>query len=134
MTVAVYPLTLAKFWQGLIDAAGGTVVCAALSSGYTYSGSDEFADAVTASVLGTPATVSSKDFTGGVFTADNPSITGTSGGDVVVSLVYYIDTGTDSTSPLLVFVNENGDGSPISYVSDGNPITVALQSGTIASI
>lgn len=134
MTVAIYPLTLAKLWQALIDADGGTVVCAALDSSYTYSASDEFADVVTSATLGTPATVSTKNFTAGVFTADNPSITGTSGGDVIVSLVYFIDTGTDSTSPLLVFVDENGDGSPISYVSDGNPITVALQSGTIASI
>lgn len=129
----VYPLTLEKLWKGLIDANGGTVKCVALDNTYVYSAAHAFESDLTGA-LGTAATVSGKAFTAGDFTATNPSITGTSVGNHVVALAYYIDTGSPSTSPLLVFINENGDGTPMSYVSDGNPITVALQAGQIASI
>lgn len=134
MTVALYPLTLEKLWKGLIDANGGTVKVRAVDSTYTYSDTHEFLSDTTGA-LGTDATVSGKAFTAGVFTADNPVITGTSSGDVVTGLIYYIDTGVAGTSPLIGFDGESPGGAPMNYLSDGTNITVALQSGNqVASI
>lgn len=130
-----YPLALAALLDGLVSggAPGGTPTVVALDSSYTYSAAHDFADDLTGQ-LGDAIALTTVAFTAGVLTADNAGITGTSGGDVVAALAVYVDTGTPSTSPLLVFIDTNGDSTPMSFTSDGSTITIAWQSGQIASI
>lgn len=129
-----YPLTLEKLCQGLIDLDGGTVMVRALDSSYVYDPAHEFLDDTTGA-LGTDDTLAGKDFTGGVWTATpNPSITGVNAPDVVVAVLYYIDTGVTATSPLILFNDGAAGGGGINYPGDGNPITIALPSGRVATL
>ena len=78
MANALYP----KWKQALLeftannDLDGQTVKVALVTSGYTYSSSDQYYSSVSASVVGTPQTLGSKTFTDGVFDAADVLYTG----------------------------------------------------------
>lgn len=119
---AVYPLTLAALLKGDVD-LDGTVVVQALDDTYVYSAAHDFADDLTGE-LGAAITLAGKTFTAGLFSADPASLTGIGAGDTVVALVYYIDTGTPSTSRLLAYEDRNADTTAMSFDGNGLPIDV----------
>ena len=92
--------------------SSGTVKVALVTSGYTYSSTDQFYSSVSASVVGTPQTLSSKTYTNGVFDAADVTFTAVTGSQVV-SLVIYIDTGSSATSPLVAFIDTSVTNLPV---------------------
>lgn len=114
MANALYPKWKEQLLQFTANnnLSAGTVKVAMVSAGYTYSSANQFYSSVSASVVGTPQTLTSKTFTNGVFDAGDVTFTAVSGSQVV-SLVIYIDTGTAATSPLVAFIDTGVTNLPV---------------------
>lgn len=83
------------------------------SADYTVSASDEdLADIAAAARVATSANLSSKTVTGGVFDAADVTIAGVTG-DSIEAVVLYVDTGTESTSRLIAYLDTGFTGLPI---------------------
>ena len=102
MANALYPLWKEQLLQFTANnnLSSGTVKVALVTAGYTYSSTDQFYSSVSASVVGTPQTLSSKTYTNGVFDAADVTFTAVTGSQVT-QLVIYIDTGSAATAPLV---------------------------------
>ena len=130
---ALYP----KWKQALLeftadnDLDGQTVKVALVTAGYTYSGANQYYSSVSASVVGTPQTLSNKTFTDGVFDADDVTFLAVSGSQVV-SLVIYIDTGNPATSPLVAFIDTGVTNLPVT--PNGGDISITWNSTGIFSL
>ena len=133
MANALYP----KWKQALLeftannDLDGQTVKVALVTSGYTYSSSDQYYSSVSASVVGTPQTLGSKTFTNGVFDAADVLYTAVTGSQVV-SLVIYIDTGNAATSPLVAFIDTGVTNLPVT--PNGGDIAIAWNASGIFAL
>ena len=133
MANALYP----KWKQALLeftannDLDGQTVKVALVTSGYTYSSSDQYYSSVTASAVGTPQTLGSKTFTDGVFDAADVLFTSVSGSQVV-SLVIYIDTGSAATSPLVAFIDTGVTNLPVT--PNGGDIAITWNASGIFAL
>ena len=80
---------------------------------YTFSQTHAtIADIPSQSIIGTPVALSNKSVTAGVFDADDPSFTSVSGATIEAYIIYR-DTGTPSTSYLLVYFDSVSSGLPI---------------------
>jgi hypothetical protein len=62
----------------------------------------------------------------GVFDADDVTVTGVSGTNVIGALVIYKDTGTAASSPLIAFLDS---GTGLSITPNGGSVTVSWDSG-----
>jgi len=87
---------------------------------------------------GTSANLSSKSVTNGVFDAADVTLTGVtapSGGATCDAIMIYKDTGTESTSPIFLLLDQNG-GTGLPVTPNGGDIAIAFSNGTykIASI
>lgn len=102
-------------FEGNIDVTNDTIKVALVTSSYTFSASHEFFDDITNEISGTGytaggATITSPTVSGGVFDAANTewtSATFTAAGAVI-----YKDTGSAATSPLMFFIDFDGNQSP----------------------
>lgn len=88
-----------------VDWIADTIKAALVSTAYTYSDAHEFFSSASASVVGTPATLSAKTATDGVFDADDVSYAALAAGSTIKALLIYKDTGVASTSPLLGYLD-----------------------------
>jgi len=87
---------------------------------------DEYLDDIPgAARVATSGDLANKTITGGVFDADNKTISSVSG-DSVEAIVLYKHTGTESTSILLFYMDEM-NGLP--FTPDGTDVTVNWPSG-----
>lgn len=79
---------------------------------YTYSANHEFlSDIPSAARVSTSNPLANKSVTSGVFDADDPTFTAAAG-DVSEAVVLYKDTGSASTSRLLLFI-DTATGLPV---------------------
>lgn len=133
MANALYP----KWKQALLeftannDLDGQTVKVALVTSGYTYSSSDQYYSSVSSSVVGTPQTIGSKTFTNGVFDGADVTFTSVTGSQVV-SLVIYIDTGSAATSPLVAFIDTSVTNLPVT--PNGGDISITWDASGIFAL
>ena len=133
MANALYP----KWKEALLqftannNLSSGTVKVALVTSGYTYSSSDQFYSSVSASAVGTPQTIGSKTFTLGVFDGADVTFTAVTGSQAV-SLVLYIDTGVSATSPLVAFINASVTNLPVT--PNGGDITITWNASGIFAL
>ena len=114
MANALYPKWKEQLLQFTANnnLSSGTVKVALVTAGYTYSSTDQFYSSVSASVVGTPQTLSSKTYTNGVFDAADVTFTAVTGSQVT-QLVIYIDTGSAATSPLVAFFDTSVTNLPV---------------------
>lgn len=87
---------------------------------------DEWYTAISASVVGTPITLSSKSIVNGVFDAADVTWSAVASGSTFEGVVIYKDTGVAGTSPLLAYI-DNITGFPLA--SNGGDITVQWDNG-----
>ena len=87
---------------------------------------DEWYTSISASVVGTPITLTSKTITNGVFDAADVTWSAVASGSTFEAVVIYKDTGTAGTSPLLAYI-DTITGFPLA--SNGGDITVQWDSG-----
>jgi hypothetical protein len=86
---------------------------------------DNFDDVPAAARVGTAVALANKSTTAGVFDADDVTLT-TVTGDQSEALVLYKDTGTESTSKLIAYI-DTATGLPIT--PSGGNITIVWDSG-----
>ena len=133
MANALYP----KWKEALLqfttnnNLSSGTVKVALVTAGYTYSSSDQYYSSVSASVVGTPQTLTSKTYTDGVFDAADVTFTAVTGSQVV-SLVIYIDTGNAATSPLVAFIDTSVTNLPVT--PNGGDIAITWNASGIFAL
>lgn len=126
------PGTLGTTSGTAVDLADDTIKIALVDTGtYTYSSAHEFYSSVSASVVGTPQTLASKTVTNGVFDAADVTFTAVSGVSVE-ALVIYKDTGTNSTSSLVAFIDVVASGLPVT--PNGGDITVTFNASGIFAL
>lgn len=130
MANAVYP----KYKEQLLGTTGaardatslasGTVKAALVDTGtVAYNAAHDFYDDISTAVVGTPVTLTTKTVTNGIFDADDVTFTSVSGASCE-AVVLYVDTaGANSTDPLVVFLDTNITGLPVT--PNGGNITIA---------
>jgi len=100
-----YPKGKEKMLLAQVNWATDTIKAALVSTSYTYSTTHEFFSSVSAAVVGTPVTLTTKTTTDGVFDAADVLYAGLPAGSTVKALVIYKDTGVESTSPVLAYLD-----------------------------
>lgn len=125
-----YPLALAAALGALFPNAA---TIQALDNSYTPSGTDDFLNDVTGA-LGDPIALTTVAFTGGILTADNPTITGLAPADAIAAFLIYNDTGSAATSRIVALLTEDSSGATIAFTSDGTNLLVAFPGVTIFAV
>jgi hypothetical protein len=125
---ALYPKTKAKFMKALFDLSSGSLnmrVIAIDLSDYTYSASHEFVSDLTAAIIKKSNILTGKtvNLTTGAFDSDDPTLQAVTGDDID-ALVLVIDTGSDATSPLVMF--QDTGISTVPFTPDGSDIRVIV--------
>lgn len=133
MANALYPKWKEQLLQFAADnnLSSGTVKVALVTSGYTYSATDQFYSSVSASVVGTPQTIGSKTFTNGVFDGADVTFTAVTGSQVT-RLVIYIDTGSAATSPLVAYLDTSVTNLPVT--PNGGDIAITWNASGIFAL
>lgn len=132
MANAWYPKALEAMLQGDIALDTDVVKYVLVDlADYTYNAAHDFLDDVPSGArVGTPQTLGSKTFTNGVLDgADGafPTVTG----DPSEALIIFVDTGTESTSELLIFI-DTATGLPVT--PNGGNINVTWNASGIGKI
>jgi hypothetical protein len=132
MSNLVYPLALAKFLQAGINMSSGSIKAVAVDTAdYAYSATHAaLSDIPSGARVGTSSALTNKTFTGGVFDADDtyfPSVTG----DEFEAIILYIDSGTESTSYLIAYI-DTATGLP--FTPAGNDANISWPASGIFRI
>ena len=133
MANALYPLWVAGLLQGSSNMTlNGTVKAALIDTNdVSYSAAHDFYNDISAGVVGTPQTLGSKTYTGGVFDAADVTFTGLTG-DQLEAIVIYIDTGNPATSPLVAWIDTGITNSPLTPT--GADVTIVWNASGIFEI
>jgi len=129
MANTLYPKAKQSFLTGEINLTSDTIKIQLIDSAdYTYSAAhDNFDDVAAGSRVGTAVALASKTVTDGVFDAADVTFSSVTG-DVSEALIIYKDTGTESTSKLIAFIDSASSGLPVT--PNGGNITVTFDSGS----
>lgn len=127
MANALYPKAKEAFLNGAINMSSNTITIALIDTGvYSYSTSHQYRSDISNTAVISSATLSNKTITNGVFDADDATFTSVTGANCE-ALIIYQDTGTQSTSRLIAYI-DSATGLPI--LPNGGDITVAFSSGS----
>mgnify|MGYP000320087894 FL=1 len=128
MANALYAKGKEKILSGSINLPSDTIKASLLSSSYTANlSTDEFWSTISGNLLNTSQTLASKTVTAGVFDAADVTFTAVTSGSTVKAVVIWKDTGTPSTSPLLVYI-DTITGFPLA--TNGGDITITWDNGS----
>lgn len=128
MANALYAKGKEKILSASINLPSDTIKASLLSSSYTANlSTDEFWSGISANLLNTSQTLGSKSVTAGVFDAADVTFTAVTSGSTVKAVVIWKDTGTASTSPLLVYI-DTITGFPLA--TNGGDITITWDNGS----
>lgn len=131
MSNNVYP----KFKEAVIQGAAGSSLAGTLKAalvdlaGYAYSAAHEFYSDAVAGTVGTPGTVGSKTFVGGLLDGADVTYTAVTG-PTCEALILFLDTGTPSTSRLVAYFDTGVGGLPATP-NGGNISVVWNASGIV---
>lgn len=133
MANALYPKWKETVMQGTANTSlAGTLKVALVDTGtYTYSSAHQFYSSVTG-VAGTPVTLASKTYTNGVFDAADVTFTAVALGNNLEALVFYVDTGTAATSPLVAYLDTGITNMPVT--PNGGDISVTWNASGIFAL
>lgn len=133
MANAIYPLAKKQLLLAGIDMAALDVKVALINvSGggttYTYNAADEFLDDVSSgAIIALTGNLAGKSFgDDGSFDSDDPTIIGVTG-DLVEALLMFVDTGTPSTSRLILYQDTGVTGLPLT--PDGSDVQIIVDAG-----
>jgi len=126
MANALFPKAKEAFLNGAINMVTDTIVIALIDTGnYTYSTSHQYRSDVSNTAVISSTTLANKTTVNGVFDADDATFTSVTGANAE-ALIIYQDTGTQSTSRLIAYI-DSATGLPI--LPNGGDITVAFSGG-----
>lgn len=130
MANALYTLGKQGLLGGVFDLDTDTIKIALVSSSYTPDlAAHQYWNSVSANVIGTPQTLSGISITNGVFNSSAATFTAVAGGSTVRYFAIYKDTGTPSTSPLLLLIDTT-TGVTLPFSTNGGDITFTPDTGT----
>jgi hypothetical protein len=130
MANALYTLAKQGLLHGTFVLDSDTIKIALVSNAYTPTlASDQYWSTVNANVIGTPQALGGISITNGIFNSSSATFTAVAGGSTVKYFVIYKDTGTASTSPLLVLIDTT-TGVTLPFNTNGGDITFTPDSGT----
>ncbi len=99
-----------------------------------YNSADQYLSDITgAGIVATSGNLANKTFTNGVFDADDITFTGVTG-DQSEAIIIYIDTGTSTTSRLMLFIDTASSGLPVTPNSGNINVTWDNGSNKIAAL
>ena len=128
MANALYAKGKEKILSAAINFTSDTIKAALMSSAYTANlSTDEYWNTISANELNSSQTLGSKSVTGGVFDAADITFTAVTSGSTAKAIVIRKDTGTPSTSPLLVYI-DTITGFPLA--TNGGDITNTWDNGS----
>ena len=128
MANALYDAGRNSFLTGAINFTSDTIKMALVSSSYTPNlSTHDFWNDVSANVVGTPQTLTTKTATAGVADCDDVTFTAVAGGSTVTYLVLYKDTGSSATSNLIACY-DTATGLPIT--TSGADITIRIDNSS----
>jgi hypothetical protein len=124
--VKIYPKALESFLKGDLD-LDGNIKALLVSSSYTQNDAHDNLDDVAAGRLGLSANLASKTMTNGTFDAADPTISVTANG-TGNAVILFLDTGTESTSKLIAYIDKAADGTTALSrpVLNGDTVTVQV--------
>ncbi len=126
MANALYPSFKKLLLDGDIDLLTDTIRVALIDTGvYTYSSAHDFYDDAVAGLVGAAVTLTSKTTTGGVFDAADAVVSAVTG-NTAEAVIIYKSTGTNSTSPLIAYI-DTATGLPVT--PNGGDITITWDNG-----
>lgn len=127
MANALYGKGKEKLLSGSIDLTTATIKAALVSSSYTPNlSTDEFWSTILANLLNTAQTLGTKTVTLGVFDAADILFSAVTAGSTAKAVVLYKDTGSNSTSPLIAYI-DTITGFPLA--TNGGDIQIIWDSG-----
>lgn len=135
MASTVYPLTKQALLSGTaIDLTTANIKAILIDTGaYTYSATHDFLnDVAGGSRIATSANLASKTVTNGVFDAADVTFSAVSGASVE-AIIVFIDTGVESTSRLLAYIDDTGGGDT-TVTPNGGDITITWNASGIFSL
>lgn len=127
MSNFIYDHARSAFADGTLDWGDGSFKVYCLSVGYTGNReTDQFvSDLPGGSILGTPTALTATTvLASGVLDAADVSYPGVTLGQTVERLVIAEDSGDDSTSLLVIYLDTYDDTTPISRAGDGSNIPI----------
>ena len=131
MANSLYNLAREEFLGGDLDWDTDTFKVALLSSSYTFDADHEDYNDLSG-VIDTSDALASKTKVDGYADADDVSISGVSGGNTIVAIVIYQDTGTPANDRLIYFADTTATGLAISVTTDGtSPVSIPWSSSGI---
>lgn len=99
--------------KGLRTPSSETVKVVAVSAGYTYSAAHtSINDIPTGNRVQISDALTNKTFTGGVFDADDVTLTAVAAGSAISAVIVYTAAGTSASSTLHVYL-DTGTGLPV---------------------
>lgn len=99
---------------------------------YTYNSAHDFLDDIPAAArVATSGNLTGKTVTNGTFDADDVTLTGVTG-DESEALVFYIHTGTESTSRLVAYLDTGWTGLPVT--PNGGDIIIQFSASGIFAL
>lgn len=128
MANVLYPKFKELMAGGDIDLASDDIRAILIDTAdYTYSAAHDFLDDVPAGArVAVSSAFASKTITGGVLDAADLTFSSVTG-DQCEALIIYKHTGTDSTSPLIAYIDTVSSGLPVTPI--GTDITWQWDSG-----
>jgi hypothetical protein len=133
MANVIYPKARQRFCQGDLHwkAVGGDTFRAVLVdlADYTYSDTHEFlSDVPAAARVATTGALTLADPADGVLDADDITIASVTG-DPIGALIIYKDAGTESTSPLVLFIDHDASANALTFTPNGGSCTITWPNG-----
>jgi hypothetical protein len=111
---------------------GTLKVIAIDTADYTYSDTHDMLNDVAAGArVGTATALSSLTYTNGVLDSANPTMSGVTG-DQFEALILFLDTGVESTSPLVMYIDSATSGLPL--VPNGSDVSITVHASGWAEI
>lgn len=130
MASHVYPKALEQFLQAGINLAGVNIKAVMIDDAdYVYSDAHVFLSEVAAAArVATSGNLANKNYTNGVFDADDIAISAVTG-DTCEAVIIYVDTGVAGTSRLLAYLEAVAPFTP-----NGSDVLLQFSASGIFSI
>lgn len=135
-----YPKGLEHFASGDVNFLTVNIKAALVTSAYAPASTDEFLSTISGisgAIVSRSGNISGKSVTGGVLNCSNFTIPLVPNGHVIKYVVFYKDTGSDATSPLIL-VDDTGnnlptttDGADLQYLVSTAPNKLGALGGTV---
>ena len=128
MSNTLYDKARQRFLEAQLNMLTDTIKCVLVDTGaYTanFTTHEFLADIPVSARITTPVTLTSKTTAGGAFDAADVTFTSVSGASIE-TIIIYADTGTESTSPLIAYI-DTATGLPIT--PNGGDIIVTWDNG-----